>query len=470
MHLKEAIYKKLKGAAYLLLICAASSLSVIFLYCANVSEMRLSETFPSLCVYITMGLCIGALFLWYTKRPAVTLILVLISGIFFSNFKAAEDIIYSIFPFVKYWHFLIASVVLLGHMAYFAKRIPRELDEYIMSIGAIFIVVLCGINMIPAIVKNVSQASQNTSEDIAITSQNVSAPNVYYFILDEYSSLYVMNKYYNFENTEFENFLKDNDFEINYTGKNESYETNTVTTNYMNLEYCANDAMSVYDRQTLRYQGKLTTLLKNYGYEIIGCGNSDFLGIDSIHKQSEAATGTTIDGLSFTQIVLKQSVLYPFITENSDADISLIRNTFSYFKNAEKNLSNYHENTAFITYLKTPHQPFYFKEDGSINDFVDFNNWDDKQFYLGQYKYVTNEMMDCLEAILKNDPTGIIIVQSDHGARTNIPIEDKVRPFQTVRFPTHQYESIEGLSGVNVLRRVFGELLGIDLPILEDPK
>ena len=84
------------------------------------------------------------------------------------------------------------------------------------------------------------------------------------------------------------------------------------------------------------------------------------------------------------------------------------------------------------------------------------------------------EIVDC---ILKNDPNSIIFLCSDHSARAAsdpdlfkvvYTMEDMSNFFNCVYYPGTIFD-IEGLSGVNTERLVFGKLLDEDLPQIEVP-
>lgn len=458
---------------YTISLFEISIFPVTFLYCANIKEMKFGEAVPALLAYILLGGLVWIIFQMIFKCFALSLAFTFVGIIIISNFCLLEKVVSKISTQIRYWHLVIVLIVIIGHLAFFASKIiSKEIEIYVVNTLFVLITALTFINIIPALFE-----SKFWQDDIRLSNSSLPPAeiqsdddrNIYYFLLDEYSSLSVINKYYNFDNKEFEKYLLNNEFEIVYNGINESNSTHTVVTNYMNLAYVATNDMSIPARQNLRYNSRLYEVLQDANYKIIGCGESTFLGIDSYQQKATNNAGATIDGLNFTQMVFKQSIFYPFINDKADERINLIRDTFSFFQN-EKNYPLYKDGKyAVFTYLETPHQPFYFKEDGTLNSYSNYNNWDDKQYYLGQYKYVTNEITKCINTIINSDPKAIIIIQSDHSARTYIPEEDTVKPFQAVRYIGHSYESLDTLSGVNVLRRVIGELTGNNFSQVEVP-
>ena len=117
----------------------------------------------------------------------------------------------------------------------------------------------------------------------------------------------------------------------------------------------------------------------------------------------------------------------------------------------------------------TPHQPFLFDRNGGAVNPANYDNWEDEKYYLDQYIFVMDQMVQTVENIIENDPESIIIVQSDHGPRFNneMPEEDKIAILNTVYFKGEEIPEIVGKSGVNTLRMVVNRQFGYHLEDLE---
>lgn len=74
-----------------------------------------------------------------------------------------------------------------------------------------------------------------------INYSNEKLPNIYYFIFDEFSANDVVQKYYDYDNSAFYNKLEDLGFTVSENSENKSFETITVTANYMNYDYVVTD-------------------------------------------------------------------------------------------------------------------------------------------------------------------------------------------------------------------------------------
>jgi hypothetical protein len=68
-------------------------------------------------------------------------------------------------------------------------------------------------------------------------------------------------------------------------------------------------------------------------------------------------------------------------------------------------------------HLICPHPPFQFDKNGKAVNVQNAYNWTDKEYYLGQYIFITKEIQKIIDVLQKRDV--IIVIQSDHGVRQN---------------------------------------------------
>jgi len=128
-----------------------------------------------------------------------------------------------------------------------------------------------------------------------------------------------------------------------------------------------------------------------------------------------------------------------------------------------------------IAHLVCPHEPFVFGPDGELVSIRNVSNYEDKQFYLGQYIFMTRELERLFEVILeKSSAPPIIIIQSDHGIRTSGRVidvgENEWRKiFNAYYLPgTGTEELWPSISPANSFRVIFNRYFGASYEILED--
>ena len=131
--------------------------------------------------------------------------------------------------------------------------------------------------------------------------------------------------------------------------------------------------------------------------------------------------------------------------------------------------------TLTLGYVQCPHTYFYYDADGRRFDAAHGVDWADPQYYLGYLQYANSRILGAVDQILEHDPTAVIILQSDHGARTTYHQETQglieESSAEDVMFQKNilncvylggKFLDISGLSGINTLRTVLNTVYGTD--------
>jgi hypothetical protein len=128
-----------------------------------------------------------------------------------------------------------------------------------------------------------------------------------------------------------------------------------------------------------------------------------------------------------------------------------------------------------ITHLMSPHQPFVFGAGGEFIDPVNYKNYKDKRFYLGQYIFISTEIEKVVETLLKESKTPpIIILQSDHGLRPSHPdiiigSDEWQKILNAIYVPGLDTDMLpHNISPVNTFRLVFNQYFGTGYPLLKN--
>lgn len=450
------------------LVISMAVYPVLFMYFQNIKEVDFNEIANVLVLFIAVALVIYGMVILIFKRFGLSTVIASIFIALFFNYMIIQKGVQIIFSSLKYWHILPITIFIVAHIIYFLKKLPEEYYSSIILIMRITILSLILINAIPA-VPNIITKFQIHSEKTQMEGKNIESgqeSNVYWFIFDECASFKTMEKYYDYEDKTVFDALQELKFMISDDSRNESGNTVSVLTNCLNLEYIANSSMDATQLEELREENKLTNIFRENGYQIKGIGDTEWLGIQSVN-QMEGAAGKTIEGMQISDLIMQNTVLAPFLRFDGTEEAKIIIDTFEYMQdrnNIEADASQFN-----IIYLNTPHQPFLFDKDGRAVSAVNYANWDDERYYLGQYIFVMNQMLKSVMNIVENDPNAVVIVQSDHGPRFNdeMPFEDKINILNMVYFKGEEISEIDGKSGVNTLRTVCNRLFGYELEDLE---
>lgn len=447
------------------LVVLAALYPVIFTYAQNVAEVDFVEVLSLVLVYPAIGLAIWGIMALVTKAPFRSALSAVLLVFFLANYMLFQKVVQMVLPDLKYWHILPIGLFVLGHIIYVIFRFKEKTFEDIIPIGAIVMVALLLINLVPAVPTIIQKASTNAQvQENNEGTENSTQPNIYWFVFDECASFSVMEKHYGFTDTTYQDHLTEKGFFISHTSRNESGNTNAVLTNCLNLDYVVNSDMSLAEIDTYTKNPPMYQLLKENNYTIRGVGDTMWLGeVESVTTSNEASGGQTVEGTGVQEMILQNTVVAPFVKYDGTAAGKVILDAFAYMQD-DANISA-NSGMFTLTYLCTPHQPFLFDENGNDVAAANYNNWDDPQHYLGQYKFAMKNMCEMIDCILENDQDCVIIVQSDHGPRfkAGMTFAEQTNVLNAVYYRGEDISEIDGKSSVNTFRTVFNRLLGTDL-------
>ncbi len=340
-------------------------------------------------------------------------------------------------------------------------------------------------------------------------------PNIYYFILDEYSSFDMLKKYYKYDNKVLDDFLSAKGFNI----VRESYSTDTQTEHvicdFLNLKYISRHYSKGKCFKAIS-KASIYKVFKDLGYSQFQYSTSEdhFKGIPSLDSEKgqqayqsilmggggpgktasdDAIPGAISELLRSEAASSKTKVDASALNQWGFYPSDYIRNTKKYKRDGRRehadamlSIFDYFEDPAhyaatqprvIYSYMSATHVPFTFNEYGGILSGGN-RNWRDTKVYLGQYKFISKHLMATVSTITKYDPDSIIIIMSDHGIRYHadcaekhkfyITDKDSCRIMNAVYIKGQAY-NIEGLSGVNTLRYILSLYDGLNYPPIKDP-
>lgn len=322
-------------------------------------------------------------------------------------------------------------------------------------------------------------------ERAALASSGDVLPNFYWIILDEAADFYSMEKYYGYDCEEINRFLIDNHFNINYNCVNRSAMTYQIFTDLCSLAYTATDKTTTQTARYYRYNAEMYYALNSLGYDVFQVSSDpSFLyslrEITQVDSRENLFASATMVGKTQLDIALDNTPISLLNLDVSQFTINTQRIRLQRVWDFYENPNNYYfdSSVAIVSHIMCPHIPFCYQADGSLVPHEGNYNWEDPQYYLGQYIYTMGKMETILSNLIQNDPNCVIVLCSDHGARPRaddrhtmefqIEEVDMRRTLAAVYFGGKNLD-IEGLSLVNTLRYVMTEL-GCDYPqITEEP-
>ena len=300
-------------------------------------------------------------------------------------------------------------------------------------------------------------------------------PNVYHIILDEYTDNEILMKKFGYDNSEFVEFLKQNNFTVSEKMFSITSTTPIELSTILNMEY-PESASWVSENYEKMNNNRVMKIFSENGYKIIETNSmmryKNFSNIDE-----NLCYDTKFINSEFLDQLLSKSIIRYFLEkhqENSRRDT--IRCTFDALIQIPKDSE---KPTYVFSHLYVPHPPFIFGANGenispNHNEISGLQNWEDTEGYVNQLIFATNETKKVVENILEHDSSAIIIIQGDTGTRTGIS-QDSQKSFNNV-YQTHSIlyaikmnENVDltKLNPVNTYRIVFNNILGSNFSYLE---
>lgn len=325
--------------------------------------------------------------------------------------------------------------------------------------------------------------------DVPAFTDSANLPDIYYFILDGYGRTDVLNEIYNYDNSEFINFLRKKGFYIaekstsNYpmTAQSLSSAFNFAYLDVLNDEYSGltNDLNPM---MFLLIQNRLQRFLKEQGYEMVV--------FDSGFPVTEVLPADFHPGPSVSLNAYQNQVinLTPLRLLLVNAQYDLHRSRILY---AFEHLPDYAHSTSprfVFAHILLPHPPFVFNADGSSTPIEKAFSINDTGAYIGQEEYVekyknqvafTSQQVQQLVTRLldQSDSSPIIIFHGDHGPGSmldwgsleNTNVHERFSILNAYYFPDGNYRSLyPEITPVNSFRVVLNQYFATDYPLLPD--
>jgi hypothetical protein len=236
-------------------------------------------------------------------------------------------------------------------------------------------------------------------------------PDIYYIVLDSYTSIESLRKYWNYDNEPFISSLKKIGFSVIDSTRSEYTFTPYCIAANLNSSYLLLDTAKKYNERNL------TKLIReNHFYSWLSKNNYSCYNYSLFDAFGQKKY---YDPLSYNHFLGRtiwytNSLKFYHFIKPSSLYIETNLEIFSILRTLPVNAEG---RPRFIyAHLMTPHSPFIFNSDGTR--FSQNSGLNDKEKYLKQMEYVnrlTLEAVDHIMNISRSKP--IIIIQGDHGFR-----------------------------------------------------
>jgi hypothetical protein len=313
------------------------------------------------------------------------------------------------------------------------------------------------------------------------TSSDKMRPDIYYIILDAHTGFEGLQKYWNFDNHDFHEYLKGKGFLIPPKGMGNYHNTLPSMSSSLNMNYIDNylkfekmtEILRCFKAEKFISNSNVASLLKSYGYEIINLSPfrvnnaAQYYQFFSFSYDKDNIYSLFFKGTIVALLAKKLSLCNNFGltlagTENVNNDI------VSQLKQIPM---RQHNKPKFVyAHLLMPHPPCIYDAKGnkysdSLTQIVD----KDKERYVEYLIYTDSLMQRVIDKILEASPQSIVILQGDHGSRMLNSKQEEGNVLNAYYLPNCDAKLFyDNISPVNTFRLIFNTYFGKHYDFLID--
>ncbi len=486
----------------------------------NLNQINFDEVIRSLLLSFLTGGCIWLLSRVILKNPnraailATTMIAILFSSGHIHNLLGNYHIFDLRIGRTRY--IFLMGALILGLVFWGSFRYRSHLAQINSSLNVIAII-LFAIPLLQIAVGMSSQQQIPDSRDRSsigridtdITSMlsgheaKSDLPDIYYIIPDMYTSQGVMWERFNFDNSEFIEWLEERGFYVAGCSHSNYQRTVWSLASSLNMSYL--DVLDEHLMATSKdpyafmpyvKDNVVRQILEDIGYSIVavetGFAVTEWTDADFYRSFSGTGAPQLLAGLnSFETLFLRTTVGFPLLDSANHLPknwrISFIDNAYINHRgrivfalDELERISAIVKGPKFVfIHILAPHPPFVFGPNGeyveritpfTLDNDEEYYAWDKfSDGYVDQLKYVNQRFKEVILEILassKSEP--IIILQGDHGVPRLTENLENAAILNALKIPNAEEYFYPTVSPVNTFRIVFSTIFQINLPLLQD--
>ena len=477
---------------------------VFFIYSQNIHLILIQGIiFPTLIILgITIALWVGIKYILKNTRKSA-LLSSLYVFLFFSyghvfnilksNLTQEYFILIHVFLLITY-----ASVIVFA--TYYFVKTHRKLNNIttLTNVISITLVSLVLLNIGALNFENFSDFEDEMNAPIILGNNFKDLPDVYYIMLDEYAPLRTLNIFYNYDNSDFIEFLQERGFYVTKNGHSNYAETFLATASTLNMKY-VNYLSDIVGEESLDqrvpYQMISNNLVmknfKSIGYEIYNF-DSGWWGTRSLQIADVNLCSKNQNMDFHTLYKIKQtSILRVFDVFIKDPTSKIFHQErrdriHCQFDEITKIKQETEKPVFVFMHVVAPHDPYVFGPNGEeVNYKYTFGPTgtgyldpsEEKIAYINQLTYLTKILKETIIKLLESsDNLPIIIIQSDTGpdvgfidTTNEVQQVSRMSIFNAYYFPNEQYDLLyNDITPVNSFRIVFDSHFQTNYGIVED--
>ncbi len=393
---------------------------------------------------------------------------------------------------------LVVLAVLIGmsleRLVKKVKRVqPRDVGlGLLVFVAYLFLVPAFSVSKIlPTMIRETHTQAPEISRQTATSSAD-EKPDIYYIVLDRYTNADVLSNQFNYDNSQFTDFLRDQDFYVNDNAYgNYPYTTMSVSST-LNARY-TNELVAPYKNSALQsrtlyhnliWQSSVAKALKKDGYKYYAIGSwygasykapladRDYMydhlitlfGRNKRLRGIEAIEFMKSPYYRFTQ--LPNIKWWPAKIVDSDhiGDVRQQLNILDDLTTKEKPGGRF-----IFAHILVPHDPFVFNGDGSLSAYPgsDSTGKPIKNKYVEQVEFISSQMKELVNNIQKqSNGKAVVIFNADEGPYPQVLNDTFKKPLATTQTNTDSIVKDQDMRkwSDDYLKMKFGVLQAVHIP------
>lgn len=477
---------------------------VLFLYSHNIYDTYLSQLSAPLIFILTITIFLIIALRFITKNNAKTGIILSFFYLLFFSYRSIFNLIRELDDGTNVDIIIFfVEIIFLGAGIFFIVR-SKSSFRILTGFLNVFSITLISFSLFNIAIFAITHSNDNENSvvnnqiEIQDSLNPEMLPNIYHLVLDAYGREDVLKELYNYDNSDFTNYLESKGFYVAQKSAANYSQTYLSLGSMFNLNYLEEVLPWITsesrDKHWWKYpirDFRFFKIIKKFGYNIFafssGYIHTELLNADVYNNQVYM---TEFDNLLFNTTLLVPLVSrgYKFYDQYS-FHRKRILGTFENLKDIPK----FSSPTYIFAHIMSPHPPFVFDEHGNPRDAPwEFTTDDGSEYfqypgtsrekyheeYGNQLTYLNSELKEIINSILANPerPT-IIIIQGDHGPRSFLDWEnieksnfkETLSILNAYYFHDGNYEQLyENISPVNSFRVIFKQYFDLDYELLDD--
>lgn len=341
--------------------------------------------------------------------------------------------------------------------------------------------------------RNIAVAADNRTEITSVQGLSQDQlPDIYYIILDAYARADVLEEVFEYDNSEFLDFLRDRGFFVASGSQSNYAQTSFSLSSSLNFEYI--DYMTERVGRDSQDRKPLTELIKNskvrafleeHGYQTVA--------ISSGWAQSEWKTADVYLSSNATMInefegnLLRNTLPGALFALNLEYEMK--RQRILYIFDSLKTVPTLAGPKFVFVHVYSPHGPTVFGANGEkvnpqeydLEEVLEagLNRGTYTSGYRGELTYLNKLLIEAIDSILStSERPPIIVLQGDHGPRAHLDwgsventcLKERMSVFNAYYLPNENGKATlyDTITPVNSFRIIFNAYFGTDLDLLED--